>query len=70
MERPIGYKVPTFIEEAGKKQNEKTVTAKEAMAEWLRWIAYVNKLEKDVKLCREVLNEAIEIIKSLENKDE
>ena len=48
MERPIGYKVPVFIEEAGKKQNEKTVTAKEAMAEWLRWIAYVNYLEKEL----------------------
>jgi hypothetical protein len=46
--RPIGYKVPVFIEEAGKKQNEKTVTAKEAMAEWLRWIAYVNYLEKEL----------------------
>jgi hypothetical protein len=36
MNRPIGYKVPTFFD-----------SASEAKAEWMRWVAYVNKLEED-----------------------
>lgn len=53
MTRPIGYKVPTFIE-----------SASEAMAEWKRWIAYANALEAQVSELKTALSETTEYLDS------